>query len=506
MAFQTRNSVFAIKKEVTEGTLIFPTAGSDFIALREGFSMDPAFDTLDNDELRSSIGNAKPIQGLENPAAEIAQYLRHSGVEGQAPDYGELIESAVGQEVVASTEFDTVAGSTAGDATTRAIVNVDTGEGVNFERGQALLIKDGTNGFNIRPVFSVSSDALSLGFNLDNAPGTSVNLGKSVLYKPLNTGHPTLSLFLYRANEANLEATAGARAIEMSIEISAGELITATFSLEGTSYFFDPVEIKSSDTFIDWTDDQGTVAASITAKTYKDPHDVAAALQSAMDASTSETITVVYDDLTGKFAIAATGTLFSLLWSTGSNTANTVGDAIGFVVSSDDTGSTTYTSDNAKDLTAQFTPSFDVSDPLVAKDNETFIGDFNDFICIQSQSVNATVSNTKQDVLDTCAESGKSGTIIAERVITVEVVALLEKFEADKFRRFRTNQETSFLYNFGTKSGGNWVAGKAGMIYLPTAVISDFAVEDSDGLVVLSMTLTSFVDSSGNGEFYINFV
>ena len=47
----------------------------------------------------------------------------------------------------------------------------------------------------------------------------------------------------------------------------------------------------------------------------------------------------------------------------------------------------------------------------------------------------------------------------------------------------------------------NWVAGKAGSIYLPTAVISDFAVEDSDGLVVLSMTLTSFAIQAAMASF-----
>src|SRR5690606_17278141 len=126
-----------------------------------------------------SIGAAAPVLGAEAPALSLNHYLRHSGVEGQEPNFGLLLEGAFGDKSVASTEYDTVANSTAGSSSARAVVKVDSGEGVNFERGHALMIKDQTNGYSIRPVFSISSDDLSLGFNLGNAPGSGVNLGKA---------------------------------------------------------------------------------------------------------------------------------------------------------------------------------------------------------------------------------------------------------------------------------------------------------------------------------------
>jgi hypothetical protein len=89
--------------------------------------------------------------------------------------------------------------------------------------------------------------------------------------------------------------------------------------------------------------------------------------------------------------------------------------------------------------------------------------------------------------------------------VSVDLVANFPKYEVDKFKRFRQNDQTSFCFNFGTKSGGNWEAGKSGCLYIPTGTISSFKLSDSDGLVTLEMSLTAYV-ASGAGECYLNFL
>ena len=96
MALQTRNSALAVMKEVTEGTPVAPSASSDYVALQDDFSMSPSFNVLANAELKASIGTAKPILGSENPTASFSHYLRSSGVEGQAPNFGTMLEAAYG--------------------------------------------------------------------------------------------------------------------------------------------------------------------------------------------------------------------------------------------------------------------------------------------------------------------------------------------------------------------------------------------------------------------------
>lgn len=504
MAFQTKKSVMAIVEETTEGTPVAPSAATDFIATQEGFETSPGFEVLENAENTGSIGVAKPILGFESPTASLSHYIRHSGVEGQEPNYALLLEAAFGDKEVEGTEYDTVGGSTAGTSSAAATIEVDTGEGVQFERGQPLLIKDATNGYSIRPVLSVSGDTLTLGFNLGSAPASGVNLGKAVLYKP-GESHPTLSVWDYRANGAAIQLVAGARVTELSIEANAGELVNGSFSMEGIGAYFDPIVIDATNDSMDFDDGGGEENVTVAQETYKDPHELAAALQTAMDAATADNITVTYSDSTGKFTIASDGGTLSLLWNTGTNTATTIGSAIGFATAADDTGATSYVGDNAIDLSAQYTPSYDDSNPLVAKSNTVFLGDYDDNVCFSAQSVSLTLTDEKADELSLCADSGKAGSVISSRVASVTIVANLTQYEADKWRKFRENETTSFMYAFGTKSGGNWEAGKCAMIYIPTGTISSFALTDNDGLVTLDMTLSAFV-ASGAGEVYLGFL
>lgn len=108
MAEQTRKSRIAIVEETTVGTSVIPSAGTVFIAQQEGFSITPAFEELENNELRASIGNAKSILGIENPTVEFDHYLRHSGTEATEPGYGLLLEAAMGSQSTRATERDVV--------------------------------------------------------------------------------------------------------------------------------------------------------------------------------------------------------------------------------------------------------------------------------------------------------------------------------------------------------------------------------------------------------------
>lgn len=496
MALQTRNTVFAITEEVTEGTPVFPTAGTDFSAFQEGFSVEPAFETLDSTELQSSIGKTKSTLGFENPTATVNHYFRHSGVEGTAPDYAKLIKSAMGTQSINSTERLTAA------ASTTTLLKLAAG-GSDFARGKAVLVKDSsmTNGYGVRNVSSVAGNDLTLAQALMTAPVAGVGVGKCVHFGVANSGHPTLNLFTYRANGGALELLAGGRVTELGLTFNAGEYINAAFTMAGISYYFDPIELTSSNNKLDFNDG-GAQSVTIAAKTYKDPYELAAAIQTAMDAASTDTITCTYSDTTQKFTITSNGATLSLLFLTGPNTAQTIATKLGFLVA-DYSAALTYTSDNAISFAAPFTPSYDSSDALVAKYNQVMIGTQTEVTCFDAQSVTVTLSNTKTDLTSICAESGKSGSLFSARDVSVEVVAYLSQGQAEEFKRFRSNDEIIFTYNGGQKSGGNWVAGTVVNAHIPTARIASFSLGDSDGIVTLNMTLQAFV-KDGQGEFYIN--
>jgi len=500
MAEKNRSSALALVKETVPGTIEAPTLGTQFVALQEGFTFSPGFETLENAEIRSSIGRSKPIQGLEQPSGSFEHYFRASGVEGQAPSYGVLIESVLGSVSSNATERLTAAASTV------SLLKLAAGGG-DFARGSAVLVKDGTNGYSVRPVDSVATNDLTLGFDLPGAPAAGLGVGKDVKYSPQNDSHPKLSAWLYRGNGGVLEVLAGSQVTEMSISVAAGELINASFSLEGTKYFFNPIRIQAADQFLDFTDADGTFAAQVSVDYYRDPHELAAAIQAAMrTANPLKAHTVVYVDTSGKFLITRDGATLSLLWNTGANTANTIGDKIGFSTAADDTGAASYLSDNAQSWAPSLTPSYDAADPQAAKNNEILLGDADNIVCFCASSIDISIVNNTENVLCACEESGLKEKIISSREVEANIVAILDRHDADKFKKFRSNEDVKFLFNFGSKSGGNWVAGTVGSVYLPSSSISSFELGDENGIVTMNITVRAYVNTQGQGECYINFL
>lgn len=496
-----RKTVLALVEEVSEGVPVKPTLASQYTALQDGFSMSPAFDVLTNAELKASIGKGKDELGSENPEGSLSHYIKASGVEGQDVDYKTLLKAAFGAVNTYGNERDLIVGSTAND------LNVDVGEGVEFPRGRAILVKDPVNGFQIRNSLSVAGDVITLAQKLKAAPAALVALGKCVAYKVADEGHPTFTAWQFLGNGGAIEMMSGARVTELSISATAGEYINGSFSFAGVGYYFNPIEIPANKTKLDFSDSTPTVyAATIAAKTYKDPHELASAIQTAMNALGSvDTYTVKYLNTSGKFKIDSDGGVFELLHNTGANAANSFASIIGFLVAADDTGALTYTSDNAQSWVSPQTPDYDDTSANVAKSNEVMLGGVDDITCFKAQSFQMTLSNTKSDIPDLCEDSGKAGSLFTQREVTAQVTYLLSQHDAEKFRAFREGSKVSLTYNFGQKVGGQWKAGSCVNIFCPTMTITSLEITDSDGLCVVNAGLTAYVED-GKEELFLNFV
>lgn len=500
VSIATRSSILAIVPETTEGTPVLPSAGTQFTALQDSFSLDPAFDKKENVELKSSIGKAKPILGAENPKGSFEHYIRHSGVEGQAPDYNDILTAVFGVETVNGTQRVTASGST------NILINAASGTGSDFPRGTGMLIKDPTNGYSIRVSHSRSVDAITPSFKVANAPGTGVSLGKCVTYSPANSGHQSLTVWHYVGNGGATQMVAGARVTDFSLDAKAGDLITGKFTMEGLYYFLDPVQITSSTAFIDFIDDTGTFAVSIPVAWYTNPKELADAVAVVMNAANAlKAKTCTYDDTTGLFTITSAGTVFSILWLTGTNNANGAYAKLGFA-KTDKTSALTYTGATAIDPTAPYTPTYDVADPLAAKGQEIMIGDQVDYACFNASSISFKSTLTRRVIESICATSGRSGSLIVGRAGTIKVVALLDKFNVAFFKRFREGLNTRFQYSFGSKTGGNWVPGKCGYLYLPDVTVTSYKITSAGGLATIEFELEPYVDSVGNGEMYLGFL
>jgi hypothetical protein len=494
-----KNSVFAIKEQSALGVLTAPSAATDFIALRSGFEMTREAESLENDEVTGDIGAAKPAVGEETVSGTHNAWLKNSGVVGQAPQLGLMYESLLGGTSTASTEYNTVASSTT------AIVKVDAAEGLTFEEGEALMVKKGTGvGYEIRNINSISTDDLSVNFLLKDAPGTGVDLGRAILYKP-GTDYPIFSSWLYNGNGHAVQVAEDCIASEVTLEYAAGQFVASNFTYEGIKYYFNPITITSSTRFIDWTDDDGTLAASVAVKTYRTPIELADAIASAMNAASTETYTVTYSNTTGKFTIAtSTSSTLSLLWNTGTNAANSIGTKIGFLVAANDTGSLSYLSDSAQVLTAPYTPSTDASDPIVFKAAELLIGTQSENACVCVETLSITITKTTANIPCGCAETGIQEKIAVSREVTFEAAVELGKYDASFIDHLLNNRTVSLMVNIGPKSGGNWIPGSCVNIYMQSAIVDGYTVTGDD-YVIANITGRGFV-TSGTKDIFVNFI
>ncbi len=507
MAKKTRSAVFGIREETTEGTYIALSAATQFTVLREGFSFQSGVETVDSDELVNDIGASEGFVTRESPTASVPKYFKHSGVEGQAPDYSLMVKSAFGGQTTNATQYNTVASSTAGSATVAAVVKVDTGEGALFAVGQAVLIKDGVNGYSIRNVRSISTDDLTVNYNLAAAPAVSVDLGKAVHFAPSASGHPTYTAHLYQASSSSAlhQAITGCRTVGMSMSFPANNLAEIEFDVEGLSFYTNPVVITSANNKVNFNIGAAELTATLASKAYKSPADMAREVATKMTAASGGTIACAYSSLTGKFTISKVGGSLSLLWNTGTDTANGAHGTLGYSSAANDTGVLTYTSDTAQTYSPAYTPTYDDNGPSVVRYNELVIGDFTRNDNRKASNVSFSINTPKTDVEDLTAETGVSESIVLEREATFSATLVFQEHEIMDFDYLLNNTTTSLMFNHGPKSGGNWVAGKCVNLYMPNAKITSTVLSDQDGLWVVEIEAKGFV-STAQKDVHLNYI
>jgi hypothetical protein len=505
MAFEsTRKTKAAIVEETFgAGIPVPPSSGSDYIAIQDGFEITPQFELIQNQEVQGTIGRSAPTPGLESVTARFSHYLRHSGTEGTFPNYSLLMKSMFGSSNANTTERATTGGSTAGSSSARAIIKLAAG-GADLIRGRALMLKDAVNGYRIRNVHSVDTNDITLAQNIPAAPASGVNTGICLSMHMEDAGIP-FSYWDYRGDGGALQIASGLKADSATINIEAGQPINVDYTFQGSKYYFNPITITAANRHIDFDEGAGELTAALDMKTYRDPEELAIQIAAKMTAAAVATISCSYSSATGKYTISTGGATLTIRWLSGTNTLTSAGPAIGFDITANDTGATSYVGDSAVSWASPFTPVLDSTGFLIAKNNELMMGGFHDFACVGARTVTVNFGKETTDATSVCAESGLADKLFNGRDVTIDVVAYLERNDIRRWLQFKENQTVVFTYNAGTKSGGFWVPGSCVNIHCPTAKVSSFSIQDEGGIATLQTTLTCFVDSSQD-EFYLNYL
>lgn len=504
-----RASVFAVVTEDTCGTLKVISAATSFIPLRQGYALTASVDEIPSDELTNSIGMTKSYRGKETHTGNHIAYLKNSEVDG-FPEVDPILLNAFGTKVSRGSTYLVMGG----DGTT---VKINNNANNVMQVGEALLVLDVTNGYFIRNIASISSDGsvVRLFPGLSEPATVGSVIEQNYMYKPAETGHPTFSSWLFRANGGSTEALSGCQVTDVSMTLNSNTQAEISFNYSARKYYFNPIEIQSANSKVDFACGSSTNirSADIEPKIYRTPKELADEIKTKLDNASIDTHNVFFNSFganAGLFTVASNGTHFSLLWQ-GTNSASSIGTKIGFDTSSNDSGSTSYLSNTVQSYVArdirtntELTPSYDGADNLVLKNCDCWVGSVNEVYLRKASAVSISMGTPTTDIDDMTSETGLLSRLKTSREIGVSVTLLFEKHEAGLFAKFIENETMSFAISFGAKNSvGNWVAAKCVNIYVPNAVITQHPIS-GDEILAIELTIKGFVDGTTK-DIYLNY-
>lgn len=228
------NSFVGVEEEVTEGVFVAPSAATSFVQPQEdGFSLTPARELVERTTLNASPGRETPRLGIRSVAAQLPVEFRGSGVEGGAPDFDALLRAALGDSRSAAAST-TKAGNSA------TVLQIEDADISKYSVGDIVVVEE-SGAYEMRPISAVDPSGgaanITLAFALANgAPADNVVVSAFQTYLTAASGHPTLSLAYYWANEIR-QSAAGCRVTSMSLDnYTTGQLALFNFGMEGLSY------------------------------------------------------------------------------------------------------------------------------------------------------------------------------------------------------------------------------------------------------------------------------
>lgn len=230
-----RNSIIGVEEEVTEGTYLAPTADTSYIQpLADGFDLNMAREVIDRNTLNASPGKETPRLGIRSATTALPVEYRGSGTEGAVPDFDPLLKSALGAVRTISTQSTTKAGNSA------VVLQIEDADISKYSVGDCIVVLE-SGAHEVRPISEVDTTGgtanITLAIALDNgAPADNVVISKAVTYLTASTGHPSLSVSYYWANEIR-QAAVGARVTSLSLDnYTVGQIASLSFGLESLSY------------------------------------------------------------------------------------------------------------------------------------------------------------------------------------------------------------------------------------------------------------------------------
>lgn len=225
----TNESTLALVEEVTEGTYVAPSGGTDYIEpLSDGLELNKTREELTRDTLGGSVESEASRVGIAEVTGSIPLEYKASATAGDAPQSLDvLMRSLLGgkRQLTASI--------TTGTTHTSTTINMADTSGLSV--GDMVLVKE-AGAYEVRPISSiVTNTSITFPFALDNgAPSDGVEIEEFTTYYHATNSSITFSAEHNLGSQAIKQKARGLRAVSCAIENwSVGQLPTMSFGVQG---------------------------------------------------------------------------------------------------------------------------------------------------------------------------------------------------------------------------------------------------------------------------------
>lgn len=234
-----KDSLIALKKETIEGVYVAPAAGTDFQQPNsDKFELVPSKEWNETGRITGNIGQSKPRGGIKKCEFQAGYELRGSGVIGQAPQWGLLLESLLGTAVQIMSASATI---TAG--ATSSVLPMSGADVSKFVVGMPVMIQK-PNAWFLSVVASIQAGvSITISPAAPYTPATSVIVSQAMVYQPANVGHPSISASIYWGNKI-LQKGSGIKINSMSLSnYKTGKIPMLDFAGPGINYQADSAAV-----------------------------------------------------------------------------------------------------------------------------------------------------------------------------------------------------------------------------------------------------------------------
>lgn len=240
MSILNNDSIFAFVEESTEGTVAVPSSATDgYVACKVGAtSLEPGRDLKERTIFDGTLAMMDPRLGMKSVSGKAGVEMKASGTEGSEPDYGILLESLLPDVNAISARNTTKASGNTG-----SLLQIEDADIADYTVGDFIVVlQSGAYHPCWITAKATGAGVATITVSPAKASGSfsnSVEISKSVTYRPADTGHLSFSSNFYWGSGGDGVKQTGLGCRTSGVEMNGfttGELPGLDFSFEGMTY------------------------------------------------------------------------------------------------------------------------------------------------------------------------------------------------------------------------------------------------------------------------------